>query len=141
MIGVFVQGKPIAQGSFSPIAYRRRNGKLGVNVFQKPELIEWRDRIARTISQCLENGEYYAKETPVKLELEFRLLKPKTSKRKTPCCKGIDIDKAVRSVSDALTGVLYDDDCQICELIASKRYVESEDEQGVFINACSLKYQ
>lgn len=129
---VFVQGKPVPQGSLNPMPYRKKNGKMGVNVFQKPALLEWREKIAEAV-KAAKGDTYFPKETPVYLMLSFFLLRPKTSKRRLPCCKGIDIDKACRSVLDALTGVIYDDDCQVCYMITRKAYVESENLQGVEI--------
>ena len=129
---VFVQGKPVPQGSISPMPFKRKNGKMGVNVFQKPELLEWRQKIADAV-KAAKGDTFYPRETPVFLILGFYLVRPKSSKRPLPCCKGIDIDKACRSVLDALTGVIYDDDCQVCYLLTRKVYVESEKLQGVEI--------
>ena len=129
---VFVQGKPVPQGSVSPMPFKRKNGKMGVNVFQKPELLEWREKVAEAVKAA--KGElFYPKETPVYLTLSFYLLRPKSSKRLLPCCKGIDLDKACRAILDALTDVLYNDDCQVCYLISRKMYVDSEKLQGVEI--------
>ena len=135
---VFVQGKPIPQGSVSPMPFRRKNGKLGVNVFQKPELVEWREKIAKTVSQCKEEGDFFPKETPVMVFVFFRLLKPKSAKRKYPSCKGIDLDKAIRSVLDALTGIAYEDDCQVCYINSMKTYTDDESKQGVTITVKPL---
>lgn len=132
IIEVFVQGKPVPQGSLNPMPFKRKNGKLGVNVFQKPELIEWRESIAKVVKEN-RKGVFFSKETPVKVCLFFRLLRPKSAKRKFPSCKGIDIDKACRSVLDALSEVAYADDCQVVFLSAMKVYVDDEDKQGVFI--------
>lgn len=138
ILKVFVQGKPVPQGSLNPMPFKRKNGKLGVNVFQKPELVKWRDKIADEVKRVKEDM-FYPKETPVFITLKFRLFKPKTSKREYPCCKGIDLDKACRAVLDALSGVIYDDDCQVCSIIANKCYVKSEDEQGVIIYITGFK--
>lgn len=133
MIEVFVEGKPIPQGSLNPMPYRRKNGKMGVNVFQKPELLQWREKVAKEVASHNESKVFYVKETPVLIDLEFRILKPKSAKRKEPCCKGIDLDKACRAILDALTGVVYDDDCQVCRIRTLKEYVTDEKNQGVYI--------
>lgn len=61
---------------------------------------------------------------PVSLTLTFHLKKPKSypKRRELPAIKKPDLDKLVRSVKDALTGVLYLDDSQVIAHIASKRY-------------------
>lgn len=133
-----VLGKPIPQGSLNPMPYRRKNGKMGVNVFQKPELLQWREKIAQEVSK-VKGDVFFPKETPVEVSLLFYIARPKSSKRDYPCCKGIDIDKACRSVLDALTGVIYDDDCQVCDISAIKIYVTDPEEQGVRISV-SKKY-
>ena len=138
---VFIQGKPIPQGSVSPMPFRRKNGKMGVNVFQKPELLQWRERIAETVLQYKDSSDFYPKETPVMVFLSFRLLKPKSAKREQPCCKGLDLDKAVRAVLDALTGVTYDDDCQVCYIMTMKVYVPTEEQQGVSITVKPYSFE
>lgn len=55
------------------------------------------------------------------LTLDFYFLKPKSSKRKHPSVKP-DIDKLCRATMDALTGILFADDSQVCELNARKHY-------------------
>lgn len=68
---------------------------------------------------------------PVDLSLVFRMRRPaKMPKgRELPIVRP-DLDKMVRSVKDALTKVLYNDDCQIVQLLARKEYA---DQPGVYI--------
>lgn len=44
-----------------------------------------------------------------------------------------DLDKLNRSISDALTGVVFRDDSQVVRLESTKVYCGSEDKMGVFI--------
>lgn len=37
-----------------------------------------------------------------------------------------DLDKLVRAVQDALTGIIYKDDGQVCRLTANKNYAAHE---------------
>lgn len=62
-------------------------------------------------------------EGPVTIELYFRLRKPRTVKREYPTVPP-DLDKLIRSVLDALTGIAYDDDSQVVEIQAHKSYGE-----------------
>jgi Holliday junction resolvase RusA-like endonuclease len=58
-------------------------------------------------------------------ELSFRLPKPKSlPKGQVFMTKRPGLDKLVRSVKDALRGVLYRDDAQVVRLTASKTYHE-----------------
>lgn len=60
-----------------------------------------------------------------------RILKPLAPRK--PTTKP-DVLKTARSVEDALTGVIWHDDCQTVRLVLDKRYVETPDERpGVFV--------
>jgi crossover junction endodeoxyribonuclease RusA len=62
----------------------------------------------------------------VRLTVAFYLPRPKTlPKRVTAHTKAPDCSKLIRGLEDALTGVVYHDDAQICDLIAMKRYVKA----------------
>lgn len=58
---------------------------------------------------------------PVRVELVFYFVRPKTSKREHPSVKP-DIDKLARTVLDAATGYLFKDDSQVIILNARKEY-------------------
>jgi Holliday junction resolvase RusA-like endonuclease len=59
----------------------------------------------------------------VRLSIAFVLPRPKSlPKRITAHLKAPDLDKLSRCIADALSGVVYRDDCQVCELVAAKRY-------------------
>ncbi len=64
-----------------------------------------------------------AKHEPVELHLEYTFLRPDGApkRRKLPSVKP-DLDKLVRATLDALTGVIYQDDGQVVNIIASKVY-------------------
>lgn len=63
-------------------------------------------------------------EGPLQLQLRFFLPKPKSApkRRRTWPDKKPDLDKLIRAVGDALTGVLYTDDARIVAITASKDY-------------------
>ena len=65
----------------------------------------------------------------VKIELEFRLLKPASVKREFPSVLP-DLDKYIRAVFDSLTKIAYKDDGQVVSVQARKIY---SDVQGVEI--------
>ena len=73
-------------------------------------------------------------EGPVTLRLLFYLRKFKTSTRTFPIgSRDGDIDKLARGVLDALSGVVYQDDSQVTQLIAVKRYAATEDDEATWI--------
>lgn len=108
----FVEGKPIQQGSM-----RAFNNRV---VHNKPkELLAWRALVAahaRKAGCTPDTG-------PKALSLAFILAKPKTARRSHPTVPP-DLDKQVRSILDALTGVVYVDDAQVIEIHATKAYGE-----------------
>ena len=53
--------------------------------------------------------------------MHFRYERPKSVKRAVPTVPP-DLDKQIRSILDALTGVAYVDDSQVTHIIASKSY-------------------
>lgn len=59
--------------------------------------------------------------SPIAISLSFTLEKPKTARRALPTVPP-DLDKQIRSILDALTGVAYADDAQVCQISASKAY-------------------
>jgi len=59
----------------------------------------------------------------VRLTVAFYLPRPKSLPRRvTAHTKAPDVDKLARSLGDALTRIVYQDDAQIVDLIAMKRY-------------------
>jgi crossover junction endodeoxyribonuclease RusA len=60
-------------------------------------------------------------DSPIIISMRFRLKRPKTVKRERPTVPP-DLDKLVRGVNDALTGIAFTDDSQIVQLTASKEY-------------------
>lgn len=108
----FVEGKPIGQGRISTINGRsfHSNGAI---------LKPWREAIAWKARQAhlpLLSG-------AVRLELRFVLTRGVTVKRKYPIIVP-DLDHYIRAVGDSLKGILFLDDSQVVQILASKEYGE-----------------
>lgn len=109
-IAFTVEGKPIQQGSM-----RAFNNRIVHN--KTKELMAWRALVgqAALVAGC----------TPIEgaitISMEFRYLRPKSVSRAEPTVPP-DLDKQIRSILDALTGVAYVDDSQVVRIQASKRY-------------------
>lgn len=105
-----MEGKPIPQGSM-----RAFNNHIVHN--KSSELMAWRSLIAmearKAGCQPIEGA--------IEIHLEFIYQKPKSVKRDLPTVAP-DLDKQIRSVLDALTGVAYVDDGQVVGITATKRY-------------------
>ena len=86
---------------------------------QGSALAVWRSTIA--LAARSENAKLI--EGPVAIQLHFYMLKPRTVKREKPTVPP-DLDKLIRGVLDALTGIVYLDDAQVILIRAAKSYGE-----------------
>ena len=121
----FVPGKPVQQGSMKHIG----NGMIVHN--KSKELMAWREKIGWSAKS---HRVPYQESGAVAIKLGFVFELPKSVKRDLPTVPP-DLDKLIRSCLDALSGIAYKDDSQVCEILASKRYGETP---GVFISLWSL---
>jgi len=64
---------------------------------------------------------FYPAGTPLHMELDFYLRRPKSVKRKWPTVKP-DVSNCVKLAEDALEGFLFDNDSQVVSLRAAKHY-------------------
>ena len=85
----------------------------------------WQSIVAFAAGQALrDQPDARLLEGPVTLYASFHLKRPKDIKAKqVPHTKKPDLDKLLRSVKDALTGVCWHDDSQVARIVAAKRYV------------------
>lgn len=63
-------------------------------------------------------------EGAIGIEIVFRVKRPKTVKRDFPTVAP-DLDKYIRGVLDALTGIAYIDDSQVTDIKAEKVYSDT----------------
>jgi Holliday junction resolvase RusA-like endonuclease len=122
VISFDVEGHPVTQGSMKII-----NGRV---LHSRGEaLILWRTMVALAARRA---GAFPVP-NPVEMTIEFRLARPKTVKRNLPYVAP-DLDKLIRAVLDALTGIAYVDDGQVVSITSSKVYGEP----GVSVSVVSL---
>ena len=73
-------------------------------------------------------------EGPLQVQIVIRLLKPASKPKKKPCwpTSKPDSDNYAKLVLDALNGVLWRDDSQVCRLFVEKAYCDpSHPAQGI----------
>ena len=123
----FVRGVAAPQGSKTPGV--RNDGKPFLRDSNSVSLQAWRTAINFVLQGKWEGPPL---EGPVKVKLAFGLLRPPSVSKKRrpwPTVKP-DIDKLVRAVLDAMTGICFRDDSQVVDLMATKEY---DEESGVSI--------
>lgn len=136
MTAFFVAGDPKPQGS-------KRHVGGGRLVEQVKGLERWRELVRRRARENHSGAPYGG---PLRLTCEFRLQRPKShhtgsdrERAVKPAFQRVmhlaspDLDKLVRAINDALTGVVSLDDAQIVEIRAEKRYVGAGEHPGVWI--------
>lgn len=133
---VFVPGNPAPQGSKSPKG-RTKAGKI-ILVESSKAVKPWRETIvlmARQRGGILPVG-------PIVANLDFVMPRPKRTAKTKPTPPALkrngDLDKLVRAVFDAITGVWIEDDAHIVGLRATKRIAEPGEEPGVAIRVSPL---
>lgn len=136
MIQFFVYGIPKPKGSKNAFVLPPQPGKKAraVVVDQSSEnLKRWASSVAweaqRVRPSRLLQG-------PLKVHLAFRLPPPKSLPKRALsfAIKKPDLDKICRTIWDAMTGVIYEDDSQIVHCEMTKIYAESP---GVTVSVTS----
>ena len=114
-----VRGMPRPQGSMRAFV---RGGKPIITAASKG-LKGWRDLVAFAASAAAQDEDAEMVEKgPVHVDMMFSLPRPKAEpkKRRTWPDRRPDLDKLVRAVLDALTGVAFRDDSQVVSMFAAK---------------------
>jgi Holliday junction resolvase RusA-like endonuclease len=122
-----VLGEPTPEGSTRAF-YIKKLDRTVTTHQNKKELGAWRNRVATEAQHALEGREWTSDSCSAYIvEVEFVLSRPASvpvHRRIHPIVKP-DIDKLVRAINDALTGILFADDCQVVSLSVRKTYNDS----------------
>ena len=122
LVTVSVSGTPVQQGTLNV-------GRQGQQYWSNgAELRPWRKKIAEETAKALPD-DWVPTLGPVGLNIVFIHKRPKSRPKDIYKVTAPDADKLLRSVFDALTGVLYKDDCQVCDVHVADVY------SGVFADA------
>ena len=128
---VFVPGTPEPKGSTKSFA--TKTGKV-VTTNDNPDTKPWQATVASFVRQEIGSAIVYP-EGAVRIDLTFVM--PRRSaepKRFTPPhTRKPDLDKLVRAILDALSGLIYTDDNQVTCVNSSKRTAAIGEQPGVFI--------
>lgn len=133
---IFVEGKAEPKGSTRAF-YVPKLGRA-VITSDNPKVKAWEKAIRVTWVEMMRRqglGVHHAG-GPFRLETLVVLKRIKSLKKRGPTPPHItrsDIDKMLRSVGDALTGVVWNDDSQIIDIRSRKRYAEPGETPGAHI--------
>jgi len=113
-----VLGIPEAQGSARAFIVK---GRPIITTTNK-NLNDWRRLVAYCAQEAM-NGQPMS-EGPAAVSLEFNIPKPKSAPKKREVLphKRPDLDKLVRAALDAMSGIAFQDDAQVVDITATKRY-------------------
>ena len=135
-----VVGVAIPKGSTRSFGYYAKNkqtGALLLNAHGKPILLAstsnanpktkgWQQLVAEAASQAMQALPVAQRGLlleGVRVTMAFYLPRPqRLPKRVTAHVKAPDLDKLARTVFDALTRVVFHDDAQVVDLVATKRH-------------------
>lgn len=110
----------VAQPQGSAKAFIPKGWTRPIVTSDNPKNKCWRELVAAEVSRspgviCLSGA--------VNLEVHFALPRPKSLGRKMkPHLTRPDLDKTLRSLADAITGICYRDDSQVTSIKATKNY-------------------
>ena len=134
---MFIPGVPAPQGSAKAFVV----GKIkphAVVTHDNGRTVPWRDTIRSHVLMADPRRNYVIDNPvgPVIVRCEFVMPRPKSlPKRSTPPhTKRPDTDKLARAVGDALTGLVYTDDSQVVQWVASKRYAAIDEKPGLWLS-------
>jgi len=133
-----VVGRPAAQGS-------KRHLGNGVMVESSRHVRPWRTDVKMAAMGA--TPLHWDRDAPFSLTITFLFVRPKghhgakglkPSAPAAPSGRVGDLDKLLRSTLDAMTGVVFADDCQVVTLFAAKRYAMPGEQAGAVISAIPL---
>ncbi len=147
-----VVGTPVPQGSARAFAGKgKAAGRAFLTNDPTGSISKWRGDIKGAFERGLpEPDDFEPVDHAVSMRLAFRIARQKshflpiTRSRLAPELRldapewvvgGADLDKLVRAVLDALTGVVYVDDCQVVVIGATKQF---GDRPGVDVRVSAL---
>ena len=116
-----VLGHPQPQGSMQGLVSKGKVVMKSDNAAMKPwrQEVGWSALRARSEAGC--SVCWAGRHVPVAVEILFVLAPPKGKKRFSPAVRP-DLDKLVRSIFVACSGILWADDGQVVKLTAEKVY-------------------
>lgn len=125
-----VYGVAVPKGNMRPLMVKLKATGMKVPILTESNrnVKSWSQLVAHAANEALGQVPDAEELTEaVRLSVAFYLPRPKSlGKKSLPHLKAPDLDKLVRAVKDALTHVVYADDSQVVEVLATKQYTGDE---------------
>jgi Holliday junction resolvase RusA-like endonuclease len=118
MYSTFISGDPKPQAR-----PRGRVVSAGVKSFVSmySPVSPWRRKVRKHLKRG--TSAEWPLEGAVEVRLHFVMVRPKSSKRLHPTIKRVgDVDNLAKAVLDAMSGLVFEDDAQVCDLHVTKHY-------------------
>ena len=138
-----VFGKPAQMGSKKAFFVKNLNRSVITDVNSKRKK-EWTGSVAQAAAQVMKGRELLS--GAIKLTVHFHFQRPGshfgTGKNKSVLKSSAprrhtqtpDLDKLIRCLGDALTGIVYRDDRQICEVQALRCWTTSQEQALICVD-------
>lgn len=117
-------GAPVPKGSMSAIRTGGRTVMLeGKSNAAREKSTSWKQAVGTAARDWQAIHAMPLLDGPLRVEMTFWLPRPASApKRRVWPDRKPDVSKLARHAEDSLTGIIWQDDARICELIARKRY-------------------
>jgi crossover junction endodeoxyribonuclease RusA len=103
-------------------AFMRKGMRFPIVTSDNKDLKSYRQQVSVCAIGAMNGNAMISRKTPVDLTVRFYFQRPASKSKKASAVVKPDIDKLLRAVGDSLTGICFEDDSQITDVQANKRY-------------------
>jgi len=135
----FIPGDPVAKG-------RPKTRIMGkhVQIYTPTKTRKWEDYVrCFALEAFLKSGIKTWEDCPVRMNITFFMSRPKSHTKKQKLCpycfRKPDRDNLEKSISDAIEGLFFKNDGQICDGMITKYYAEEPQEPGVYVELAKIE--
>ena len=142
-----VRGKPATAGSKRAFHHKVTGKIIVIDMSKRAK--PWRAAVKSAALLALDGAEM-SRGKPLRVEIEFVISRPKSHYRtgkyshimrdKSPVwhLQPPDVDKMSRALMDAMTGVVYKDDCLVVQKLVTKLWTTHYNRMGAYVTVAPL---
>jgi Holliday junction resolvase RusA-like endonuclease len=125
VISFTVYGNPAPKGSMK--AFMRPGCKFPIVTHDNTRTRPWSEAVKWAAKEQVKGDEIAIPEGPIQIDVQFYMPRPKSCPKFAHYhTKRPDLDKLLRCVEDALTGIVWKDDAQVCSVTTAKFYTAGD---------------